>query len=161
MTRNWGGNFSVIREIAERGQTILGIPNFTVREQLFTYLVESYEQTGLFVTDLSQLNQLMLNMAYNGDWEPLFTYIASELKTQSRIREYIDGESHIKGFLLAYMGLTKCYQIIPEWEANKGYADFYFPPSPTVTQTLGGAKLRLITVIFRTWELALTEEVAV
>ena len=40
-------------------------------------------------------------MAYRADWQPLFTYIATELEKQSRIREFIDGEAHVKGFLLA------------------------------------------------------------
>ena len=30
-------------------------------------------------------------MAYDGDWQPVFTYIGEELKRQSRIREFIDG----------------------------------------------------------------------
>lgn len=186
----------------ERGDVILGIPNLTVREQLFTYLVESYQQADLFTADLSHLNSLMKDMAYKGDWKPVFTYISKELKEQSRIREFIDGEAHIKGFLLAYLGLTNYYQISPEWESNKGYADFFFKPSsslpdieyayllevkyakkddsqtkleilqkeaneqllqyasdPIVTQTIGNAKLRLISVIFRTWEVVGLEEI--
>lgn len=34
----------------------------------------------------------------------------------------------MKGFLLAYLGLTRTYIIYPEYEANKGYADFYMMP---------------------------------
>ena len=45
----------------------------------------------------------MAGMAYDGDWQPVFTYIGEELKRQSRIREFIDGEAHVKGFLLAYL----------------------------------------------------------
>ena len=37
-------------------------------------------------------------MAYRADWQPLFTYIATELEKQSRIREFIDGEAHVRGF---------------------------------------------------------------
>ena len=50
------------------------------------------------------------------------------LKHQSTIREFIDGEAHIKGFLLAYLGLTQGYVILPEHESSKGYADFYMMP---------------------------------
>ena len=34
----------------------------------------------------------------------------------------------IKGFLLAYLGLTQGYIIHAEYEASKGYADFYMQP---------------------------------
>lgn len=186
----------------EHGDVILRVPNLAVREQLFTYLLDSYQQADLFTADLSQLGSLVKAMAYKGEWKPVFEYIGHELKTQSRIREFIDGEAHIKGFLLAYLGLTNYYQISPEWESNKGYADFFFKPSPSlpdieyiyllevkyakkddpqtkvgalrkeaveqlvqyaadpiVGQTIGTAKLRLIYVIFRTWEVVEMEEV--
>ena len=44
---------------------------------------------------------------------------------QNAIREFIDGEAHVKGFLLAYLGLTQGYILLPEYESSKGYADFY------------------------------------
>ena len=186
----------------ERGNVVLTIPNQTVREQLYTYLVDTYHQAELFAVDLNKLNNLMAGMAYDGDWQPVFTYIGEELKRQSRIREFIDGEAHVKGFLLAYLGLTNYYYLQPEYESGKGYADFYFRPNPSVTgipylyllevkyakasdpadkeqelmteartqllqyaadpivtQSIGTAKLRLITVVFRTWEVVAMEEV--
>ena len=186
----------------ERGNVVLTIPNQTVREQLYTYLVDTYHLAELFAVDLNKLNNLMAGMAYDGDWQPVFTYIGEELKRQSRIREFIDGEAHVKGFLLAYLGLTNYYYLQPEYESGKGYADFYFRPNPSVTgipylyllevkyakasdpadkeqelmteartqllqyaadpivtQSIGTAKLRLITVVFRTWEVVAMEEV--
>lgn len=181
---------------------LLTIPNQTVREQLYTYLVETYRQADLFAVDLDKLNSLMKEMALRGNWRPVFAYIGEELKRQSRIREFIDGEAHVKGFLLAYLGLTSYYYLQPEYESGKGYADFYFRPNPSVTgipylyllevkyakesdpkgkeqallaeartqllkyaadpivtQTIGSARLRLITVVFRTWEVVEMEEV--
>ena len=172
------------------------------KRQLYTYLVDTYHQAELFAVDLNKLNNLMAGMAYDGDWQPVFTYIGEELKRQSRIREFIDGEAHVKGFLLAYLGLTNYYYLQPEYESGKGYADFYFRPNPSVTgipylyllevkyakasdpadkeqelmteartqllqyaadpivtQSIGTAKLRLITVVFRTWEVVAMEEV--
>ena len=67
----------------------------------------------------------MTGMAYDAAWQPLFAYIAAELEKQSRIREFIDGEAHVKGFLLAYLNMTNLYQLMPEYELGKGYADFY------------------------------------
>ena len=111
-----------------QGDTVLGIPNLTVREQLYTYLTEAYQQADLFEMDMSVLSALIKGMAYRGEWEPVFRFFAHELERQSAIREFIDGEAHIKGFLLAYLGLTQGYIILPEHESSKGYADFYMMP---------------------------------
>ena len=111
-----------------QGDTILGIPNLTVREQLYTYLTEAYQQADLFEMDMSALSVLIKGMAYRGEWEPVFRFFARELERQSSIREFIEGEAHVKGFLLAYLGLTQGYTILPEHEAAKGYADFYMMP---------------------------------
>lgn len=110
------------------GSPILGIPNLTVREQLYTYLIEAYRNASVFDMDMSQLSMLVKGMALQGDWQPVFQYFAKELERQSAIREFIEGEAHIKGFLLAYLGLTKGYIIFPEHESSKGYADFYMMP---------------------------------
>ena len=111
-----------------QGDTVLGIPNLTVREQLYTYLTEAYLQADLFEMDMSVLSTLIKGMAYRGEWELVFRFFARELERQSAIREFIDGEAHIKGFLLAYLGLTQGYVILPEHESSKGYADFYMMP---------------------------------
>ena len=185
----------------ERGQTVLTIPNYTVREQFYSYLTEAYDEANIFSLDFSDLADLMVGMAYDAAWQPLFTYIAAELEKQSRIREFIDGEAHVKGFLLAYLNMTNYYQLMPEYELGKGYADFYFRPNPRipdirfaylmevkylkrdepesridvlkeeareqllkyasddiVTQTIGGAQLKLITIVFRGWEIVAMEE---
>ena len=179
------------------GSTILGIPNLTVREQLYTYLIEAYRNASVFDMDLTQLSMLVKGMALQGDWQPVFQYFAKELERQSAIREFIEGEAHIKGFLLAYLGLTKGSIIFPEHESSKGYADFYMMPDlvrqpeiaysyivevkyarrnatdaeiaslkaqaaeqlhryaadEKVQKTKGNTELRLITLIFRGWEL--------
>lgn len=111
-----------------QGETVLGIPNLTVREQLYTYLVEAYRNADLFDMDMSALSALVKGMAYRGEWEPVFRYFARELERQSTIREFIDGEAHVKNFLLAYLGLTSGYTLFPEYESSKGYADFYMMP---------------------------------
>ncbi|NDV65705.1 hypothetical protein D0T60_10680 [Bacteroides sp. 224] len=185
-----------------RGNIVLTIPNHTVREQIYSYLIEGLSNNNIFRIDFYQLGKLIEAMAYQGEWKSVFSYIASELEKQSRVREFIDGEAHVKGFLLAYLGMTHNYMLLPEYELAKGYADFYFQPSTRlpdteyayllevkylkrdepdvriailkeearaqllkyasddiVTSTIGGAKLRLITVVFRGWELVEMEEV--
>lgn len=116
-----------IKEVS-KGRTFLGIPNLTVREQLYTYLIEAYREAHIFNLDHYELENLIWKMAYEGDWQPVFRYFAGELDRQSRVREFIEGEAHVKGFLLAYLGMVGGYIIQPEYEANKGYADFYMMP---------------------------------
>lgn len=110
------------------GSTVLGIPNLTVREQLYTYLIEAYREASMFDLDLTSFSGLVKEMAMRGHWEPVFRFFARELERQSTVREFIDGEAHVKGFLLAYLGLTQGYIIQPEHESSKGYADFYMMP---------------------------------
>ena len=124
-----------IRDV-DFGRTVLNVPNLTVREQLYNHLVEIYREASLFSLDLSKLSDLVKDMALHGAWQPVFRYFAAELERQSAVREFIEGEAHVKGFLLAYLGLTKGYVILPEHESAKGYADFYMMPDlvrqPTV-----------------------------
>ena len=185
----------------KRGDTLLGVPNLTVREQLYTYLIEAYKEADVFSIELYKLHDLVKDMAYDGDWKPVFEYFSSELERQSAIREFIEGEAHVKGFLLAYLGLTRTYIIYPEYEANKGYADFYMMPDlihqpeigfsyivevkyarrdaseteiealraeaaiqlrryaadPKVHATKGDTELRLVTLVFKGWKLAVCE----
>lgn len=238
-----GGNLSVLREIAEKGEVeativssfsvlemtkaenftsllfyfgllsikgvtisgnpILGVPNFVVREQLFNFIVASYQKYDLFKVDMSRIVRLAEDMAFAANWQPLFTYLADAIREQSSIREFIEGEAHIKGFLLAYLGMFRYYELYPEYEANKGFADFFFKPSPAapvtppytyllevkyckadgtdavvrrladdareqllrysgapqVAKARSAGTLKLITIVWRSWELALMEEV--
>lgn len=41
----------------------------------------------------------------------------------------MEGEAHVKGFLLSYMGMNSYYMTFPEYEMNKGFSDFYMQPN--------------------------------
>ena len=41
----------------------------------------------------------------------------------------MEGEAHVKGFLLSYMGMNSYYITMPEYEMNKGFSDFYLIPN--------------------------------
>ena len=107
---------------------MLGIPNFTVRHQVYSLLIEAYNVNNVIPLDLSALSDLVVNMAYKGEWEPVFRYLASELERQDQIRDFIEGEAHVKSFLMAYLGMVNGYIIRPEYEATKGYDGFYMMP---------------------------------
>ena len=82
------------------GRPILHVPNLVVREQLFSFLIQGYIKHDIFKIDMNRMTMLFENMAFRGDWKPLFNFIAEAIREQSHIREYIEGEAHIKGFFV-------------------------------------------------------------
>lgn len=63
-------------------------------------------------------------MAFDGQWRPLFEYIALAYKENSAIRDAIEGEHNLQGFFKAYLALASYYLVQPELEMNYGYCDF-------------------------------------
>ena len=113
----------------EEGTLILGIPNLAVREQMYSYLIEGFRKTDTFRLDFSRLGELLKAMAYRGNWRPVFDFLAAEVNAQTKVRQYIEGESLLKGFMQPYLACSKYFILYPEYELNKGYADFYFQPN--------------------------------
>jgi hypothetical protein len=120
------GLLSIAGEI--KGRILLKIPNQTILHFFGIYLRKGYEDTDIFKIDFFRFSELMTEMAYSGNWKDVFDFLASEIKTQTKIRDYIQGENMIKGFLLAYLNMTNHYVIQTEREMNKGYADMYLEP---------------------------------
>ena len=112
----------------EMGEPVLSIPNWAVREQLYGYMVDIYKDSANLYLETDKLVERMKLMAYRGEWENYFKYISERLESQSSIREFIEGEAHVKAFILAYLGLTHYYIARPEYESNKGYADIFLQP---------------------------------
>jgi hypothetical protein len=104
------------------------VPNWTVREQFYTYMTEIYKTTAELYLDMNALTDKMDAMAYDGKWENYFRYVAERLDAQSSVREFIEGEAYVKTFILAYLGLTHYYIARPEYESNKGFADIFLQP---------------------------------
>lgn len=102
------------------------IPNNCVREQYFGFLREYYQQHKEIV--LSHLIDLIDDMAYNGQWKPLFEYIAQAYHDNSAIRDTIEGERNLQGFFKAYLALASYYLVQPVLEMNYGYCDFFLLP---------------------------------
>ncbi len=106
----------------------LEIPNETARRLYYDYISAAYEETGVFAINLSQYADLMSNMAYNGEWLPLFNFITAHMRESVNLRDLITGEKSIQAFLNVYLGLSELYIIHTERELNKGYADIFMEP---------------------------------
>ena len=112
----------------EMGEPRLSVPNWAVREQLYGYMTDIYKDSADLYLETDKLVDRMKRMAYKGEWENYFKYIADRLNAQSSIRDFIEGEAFVKTFILAYLGLTHYYIARPEYESNKGYADIFLQP---------------------------------
>ncbi len=106
----------------------LVIPNEMVNRLLFEHLRDAYEDVGIFRSDLYALADKLEAMAYDGKWRPVFEQLAEEIKSQTSIRDYLQGEQTIKAFLAAYISITDYFIVHLEREFNKGFADLYLEP---------------------------------
>jgi len=103
------------------------IPNRTVQKLMYGYLRDGYEDVDVFSIDLWHFANLVRNMAYLGEWQPVFQFLAEEMEKQTSIRDYLSGEKVIQTFLLAYLNVTD-YYLTSEEEMGKGFVDLYLEP---------------------------------
>jgi hypothetical protein len=111
-----------------RGLPVLRIPNLTVRELLYGYLRDGFDDTDVFRLNLWQFGKLLSAMAYQGEWQPVFDFLAQAVADQTSVRDYLGGEKVIQGFLLAYLNVTNYYLTWSERELGQGFADVYLEP---------------------------------
>ena len=113
------------------------IPNHCVREQYFGFLREYYQQAHPL--DLSRLKDQIDDLAYDGVWKPFFESIACAYRENSSVRDGMEGERNLQGFLKAYLALASYYLVEPELEMNYGYCDFFLLPDKQRYRTLSTA----------------------
>ncbi len=111
-----------------RNQLRLEIPNETIRHLYFDYIESIYRETGIFSLDMEKYEELMTEMAYDGEWKPFFEFITAHMKENMSLRDMIEGERAVQFFLNVYLGLSSLYIIHPERELNKGYCDLLMEP---------------------------------
>ncbi len=83
---------------------------------------------NVFSVDLWRFANLIRDMAYKGEWKPVFQFLADEVKKQTSVRDYLTGEKVIQTFLLAYLNVTDYYITRTEEEMGKGFTDIYLEP---------------------------------
>ena len=114
--------------LSYRDEEELIIPNRTVQKLMYSYLRDGYEEVDVFSIDLWQFANFVRNMAYIGEWKPVFEFLAQEVEKQTSIRDYLSGEKVIQTFLLAYLNVTDYYMTRTEEEMGKGFVDLYLEP---------------------------------
>ena len=110
-----------------KGKTLLTIPNQVVREQIYTYLLNTYNEADLSFSSYEK-NELSSALAYDGDWQAYFGYIADCLKRYSSQRDKQKGEFFVHGFTLAMTAQNRFYRPISEQDTQAGYVDIFLCP---------------------------------
>ena len=108
----------------------LGIPNNNVRIQYYNYLMQAFQQ--IHPIAVSQLNTPFYQAAVEGNWRPMMDYILKAYHDTTAVRQLIEGERNLQGFMNAYLTLTNYYLVAPEMEFSHGYCDFFLLPNYTV-----------------------------
>lgn len=109
------------------GRTKLTIPNQVVREQIYTYLLSTYNEAELNFSSYEK-NELASALAYRGDWKAYFGYIADCLKRYTSQRDKQKGEFFVHGFTLAMTAQNRFYRPISEQDTQAGYVDIFLCP---------------------------------
>ena len=111
----------------KEGYVKLSIPNQVVREQLYGYLLSTYQENGLSVSSMEIRRQYQA-MAYRGLWQDFFHYIADSIRTYSSQRDKQKGEYYVHGFTLAMTAQSPFYRPVSELDNQEGYADIFLLP---------------------------------
>ena len=110
-----------------QGDTKLVIPNEVVREQVFSYLLDTYRDNDL-VFDGYDIRKKEQKMAYCGEFKPFFQYIADSIHTFASQRDRQKGEAFVHGYTLALTSQCRFYRPISELDNQNGYADIFLRP---------------------------------
>ncbi len=125
-----------IKESYEGGYYNFTIPNNSVRMLLWEYMRRAVEEAFPDLRiDTVKLGELFRNMAYKGEWRPLFEFLFEEFyKAVANIRDFIWREEGVVMFLKTYLALSPLYIVEGEYEASGGYADIYLRKNWPVTR---------------------------
>ena len=110
-----------------KGKTKLTIPNQVVREQIYTYLLSTYNEAELNFNSYEK-NELASALAYDGSWKAYFGYIADCLKRYTSQRDKQKDEFFVHGFTLAMTAQNRFYRPISEQDTQAGYVDIFLCP---------------------------------
>ena len=110
-----------------KGKTKLTIPNQVVREQIYTYLLSTYNEAELNFSSYEK-NELASALAYDGDWKAYFGYIADCLKHYTSQRDKQKGDFFVHGFTLTMTAQNRFYRPISEQDTQAGYVDIFLYP---------------------------------
>jgi len=107
---------------------LLRIPNRTVKDLMYGYMRSSLDDAQMIRVDVLRLHELLRNMAYRGEWRPFFDYLNQAVEKQTAMRDHLNAEKVLHGFLLAYLNVNHHFHTWSEREMNGGFVDLYLEP---------------------------------
>lgn len=107
-------------------QSILGIPNNSIREQYYNYMLVEYNK--IQPLKIGDLDDAFRFAAYRGQWREMMECICRQYHDTTSVRSLIEGERNLQGFMNALLTLNPYYLTCPEVELNHGYCDFFLMP---------------------------------
>ena len=125
-----------------RGEYYLKIPNQTIRIIMAEYIQITLEESDIFDIDLNEFKKTIRDFAYDESLE-VFRYLAKEIENNSKVRDFTDGESLIKGFFMAYLCLSPFYAVATEVERNKGFVDILLTRAPNIKDDIAVGLIEL------------------
>jgi hypothetical protein len=148
------GFITIKKRVVDR--FLFEIPNDMCTEILWEYIRKAMEES--FEIELEELSDHYSKMTRKGEWRGLLEYIFSEFYQAASNRDFIYREEGVKGFLLAYLNISKAYRVHSEPEMNKGYADIFVEPNLLVFPEMDKTHL-LIELKYLKKEEATEEEI--
>ena len=119
--------YGMLTIVGTRGARLrLGIPNNNVRKQYYEYMLAEYRQTTRM--NLNALIDTFDDMAFDGKWRSAFQFIAEQYTLVSSVRNAIEGERNLQGFMMCMFSLCSYYLMLPEIEMSHGYCDIFLMP---------------------------------
>ena len=104
----------------------LVIPNNNVRRQYYDWLLREYQSIAR--VDTTRLNEVYDGAALRGEWRPMLEALADAYRETTSVRQLIEGERNLQGFMTAYLSFNPYYLVAPEVELSHGYCDFFLLP---------------------------------
>ena len=135
------------------GLSLLTIPNQVVRSLYYDYIVRVSQETGLMDVNIDSIGRLLHQMAYHGEWQAFFDYLAKQLSASTSIRDFFREEKVIQGFLLAFLGISDYFIVYSEKELNTDQLAKY-SQDQNFKKSIGSTQLIKLAVIFHGSELA-------
>ena len=116
-----------------RDRLWLRIPNECVRRQVFDYMRSEYEKRPNAV-DTSEFANKFEAFAWDGEWRDFLTYLAEKYRDNGSVRDGIEGEARINGFLRAYLTMKSVYVVKPELSHPCGFSDYALFPDRSLPE---------------------------
>ncbi len=115
-----------IKDVYPGGMYLFTIPNLTVNTLLWEYLRKAVTEAFGLRVDVDFIANQFYEMAFNGDWKPLFEYLFEEFyKLVGTTRDFIWREEGVSMFIKTYLSISSLYVLESEYQASMGYVDIY------------------------------------